>query len=540
MVSVQMSKEWLLRESGASESELLEALPQIKAGVESNGELLSLEVTGDRPDLLGRWGVLRALKGRLGTEAGLAKLKLTKSKTRLTVEESVKKIRPYALAAFARGAKFDAESIAELMQLQEKLVLTHGRRRRKVAVGIHDASTVEGDLVYKAVDAKQTFQPLGWREEASISRIMKEHDKGREYAYCLDGKHYPLFCDAKGVLSLPPIINSQRTAVTLWTTDLLFDVTGTDWEACNTALNILCHEFQDAGCKIEAVECDGRLAPEVKPHEMLLSLDDANRALGVKLEASDATALLAKQRLEATHKAGVLRCFIPRYRADFLHPVDLVEELALGYGYNEFTPKPPKAFTRGGLAAETLQDNAARDALAAAGFVEASTGVLCSAETAAKAFSEKEIVRIRNPMSSEYGCVRSSLLPSLLGLLSENTHRAYPQRVFEVGETVERGGREGTLTRRHACAASCHANADLAEATATLAHLARALGVQTVFKPSTEKKFMKGRQAEVIMKGKRVGFVGEVHPQVLENFGLAAPCVAFEIDLDSIGECKRG
>ena len=535
MVSIQVSKEFLLRETGATEKELLEALPQVKAGVEENGELLTLEVTGDRPDLLGRYGVARALKGYFGKETGIAQFKLAKSKTKLTVEASVKKVRPFALAAFARGLRFDDESVRELMQLQEKLVLTHGRRRRKVAVGVHDAATVRGDLVYKAVGADFEFTPLGWDRPAPISKIMKEHEKGREYAFCLNGRDYPLFCDEEGVLSMPPIINSQRTAVKMRTTDLLLDVTGTDWEACNVALNILCHEFAAAGAKIEAIESDGRLAPETKPHEMLLSLDGVNKLLGVAFKPAEAVKCLRKQRLDATEKNGVLACLTPRYRADFLHPVDLIEEIALGHGYNSFKPKQPSMFTKGSVCVETLQEDKARDALASAGFVEALSRVLCNEDAAFKALSETRFVKIKNPISKEYGSLRGELLPSLLGLLSANTHNPYPQRVFEAGEVVVRGGKEGTQTKRHACAVACHSAASLTEAAAALRHLLESLGVADyALHPCGENRFMKGRQARVMIDGKAIGVIGEVHPQVLENFGLQMPCVAFEVRLDEL------
>ena len=535
MVSIQVSKSWLANGLKASESELLEALPQVKASVEEDGELLTLEVTGDRPDLLGRYGLLRALKGYLGKESGLPQLKMSKAKAKLVVEPSVKKVRPFALAAFARGLpRLDDEAVREMMQLQEKLVLTHGRRRRKVAVGIHDASTVKGNLAYKAVSADFEFTPLGWSKPAPISRIMKEHDKGKDYASCLNGRDYPLFCDEEGVLSMPPIINSQRTAVTMDTTNLLFDVTGTEWEACNVALNILCHEFADAGCKIEAVESDGRLTPETKPHEMMLALEAANKALGSKFSDTEAVGLLRKQRLDAVHKDGVLRCLIPRYRADFLHSIDLIEEMALGYGYNAFKLKKPTVFTKGSLSQETLQEEKARDAFVGAGFVEASTGVLSNEETAFKALSEGKPVGLKNPVSKEYAAIRGELLPSLLDLLSANTHNAYPQRVFEVGEVVKRGGPEGTVTRRHACAASCHATANLTESAAVLAHLMKALGFSYELHECGDQRFMAGRQARVLVAGKKVGIIGEAHPQMLENFGLQMPCVLLEIDLDEL------
>lgn len=536
MVSIQVSKQWLLTKLKVSEAELLEALPQVKAEVDADNELLSLSITGDRPDLLGRYGLLRALKGYFEIETGLPKMKVEKAKAKLSIEKSVKKVRPFAMAAFARDVRLDDEAVRELMQVQEKLVLTHGRRRRKVAVGIHDAATVKGNLSYKAVKDDFEFQPLGWPKKATIKRIMSEHDKGKDYAFCLNGKDYPLFCDAEGVLSMPPVINSERTAVTKRTTDLLLDVTGTDWEACNIALNILCMEFSDAGARIEGVESDGRLTPETEPEKMLVRVEEANRLLGTKLSDGEIAKCLEKQRIGTKRSKAVVECSIPRYRSDFLHSADLIEEIALGYGYNEFKPEKPSVFTKGSLLPETIQENKARDAIAGAGFLEVATHVLSSEETAFKSLSEGKLVRLKNPVSKEYSCLRGSLLPSLLQVLSENTHNTYPQRLFEVGEVVVAGGKQGTETRRHACVVSCHANAGITEGASALFHALNALGVKAELKVCEEPGFWKGRQGRVTVNGKAVGVIGEVHPQALENHGIAMPCVAFEFDLDALNK----
>ncbi len=528
MVSLNVSRSWLLEKLGVSREELVEALPNVKVEVDGDGEELSLEVTGDRPDLLSRQGILRALKGWFGQEAGAPLLEVGKPKHSLSIDSELKGVRPYAIAAFARGLKFDSASTAELMQVQEKLVLTHGRRRKKVAVGIHDAGKVEPPFSYEAVSGDYEFVPLGWREKAPINRILKEHEKGVEYAHCFAGSEvYPLFKDAEGVLSLPPVINSARTAVTPATTDLLLDVTGTDLEACNVALAALCQDFSDAGAKIEAVKCGKKDYPQAKPREMLLGAEYCNQVLGTKLSDGEIAKCLSKQRITASKaKPGVIKCLVPRYRADFLHQIDLVEEVALGYGYNEFEPVKPASYTKGVLSSETLLENAARDSLAGAGFVEANLTVLSSEETVYKSLLEPGCVKVRNPVSKDYGVLRPRLLPGLLDLLSANTHEPYPQRVFEVGEVV----REAE-TLKSACAVSCHSNAGLSEAASILQVLLSSLGKEFELRKSSLNAFMPGRQASVLIGGVKRGFVGEVHPQALENFGLQMPCACFEVDL---------
>jgi len=225
---------------------------------------------------------------------------------------------------------------------------------------------------------------------------------------------------------------------------------------------------------------------------------------------------------------------VPAFRADFLHPVDLVEEIALGYGFNKFEPKRPSVFTKGSLSKRTFTETMARDFLAGAGFLECVTYVLSGEDNAFKALQEEKLVRLKNPVSKEYSVLRGSLLPGLLGVLSENTHARYPQKLFEVGEVVERVARgEGTRTTVHVAGTSAHANASFTEAASVAAEALKALaGVKPFLKPSKLKHFLQGRQAALVVSGKPVGAVGEVHPQALENFGLQVPCAAFEYSIE--------
>ncbi|VVB67675.1 Phenylalanine--tRNA ligase beta subunit [Candidatus Norongarragalina meridionalis] len=539
MVSVSVSKSWLLsRLKGITESQLLDKLPDVKATVEAgNGDEMTLEVTPDRPDLLCREGILRSLKGLFEKETGLPLLKIEKGKAVMKVDASVKAVRPFICCAFARGLKITAGDVGEIMQVQEKLTLTHGRRRKKVAIGVHDAAKTKPPFEYRAVAPDSVkFVPLSWAREATPGQILSQHDKGKEYAFALaDKKRCPVITDAHGVVSFPPIINAARTTVTEKTTDLFLDVTGTDYDACNAALNILCQNFSDDGARIESVSIAGKETPETAPETMLLSVDGTNKTLGTSFTASEMARYLARQRIAAVEaKKGVLKCSIPRYRADFLHEADLIEEVALGYGYNSFAPKKPSVFTLGSLSKKTLFEEKARDLLVGAGYAELMTYVLSNEEKAFKSLAEKNLVRIKNPVSKEYSALRSTIMPSLLEVLSENTHSSYPQRVFEAGEVVEKDSSRDTKSAEHThlCALNAHADASLSESASVLRKACVSLfGKAPSFEQASAPQFLAGRQARVMLDGKMIGVVGELHPQVLLNWGITVPCSGFEVRL---------
>ncbi|MFH0922776.1 MAG: hypothetical protein V1811_01830, partial [Candidatus Micrarchaeota archaeon] len=201
---------------------------------------------------------------------------------------------------------------------------------------------------------------------------------------------------------------------------------------------------------------------------------------------------------------------------------DLVEEIAIGYGYNKFQPKAPSVFTIGRLGKETETEEALRDSLAGSGFVEQSTYVLTSSE------KHEACVRIKNPISTEYDALRSALLPKLLETLERNTHVPYPQRLFEIGEVVVK--HEGkALTQKRLSAITSHSQASLSEIAGALDNAVRALGKTMKLHQKKDSRFIEGRCASVSIEGKEIGIIGELHPTVLEKIQVQMPCAAFEI-----------
>ncbi len=539
MVSTTYPKKMLLALSGVSEEQALEALPNIKAGVESvTDDAISVEITGDRPDLLSVYGAARALRGYFEKETGLVKNDWPSSGIKFFVEPESEGIRPILVGAVIRNVRLDDERIQHLFQVQEKLDLTLGRRRKKASPGLYDLDTLKAPFYLKAVPLSTAFHPLKADKKMTLQQILKDHPTGKEYAHLVKTKHYPVLIDSKGeILSMVDIINSVTSAVTEKTQNVLIDITGTDLHACNTMLNVLCQDFADQGATVETVEIHHATkklsTPDFRPEKYVLRVEKVNQLLGTALTPKQAVQLLRRQRLDVQVGRDTLECLVPRYRADFLHEVDLVEEVALAFGFNFFVIKPPSLFTVGSKSEQTYVVQSARDALASFGFVEFMTHVFFAPRKAAKASADADLVKIRNPVSEEYTSLRSMLLPSILEALSENTHQPYPQKVFEVGQVVNLDPSTETKTRTdvHACLVSAHAGSSLTEAASLLDEFCRRMGVSYQLKELKGERFIEGRAASIVVGKETVGFVGELHPQVLENFGLQVPSAVFEIRL---------
>ena len=488
------------------------------------------DVFPNRPDLLSIEGIARAFRGFLGVEPGLPPFDVRPGSIAFEIEDTVKEIRPFAVGGVLRNVEFTEPLLKSLIDLQENLHLTHGRKRKKVAIGIHDADKVVPPFSYRAASPKSVaFVPLGMARSMDLASILQEHEKGREYAAILAGKdRYPIILDARGVvLSFPPIINGIATQLSPETRNLFVDVTGTDAEAVETALNVVCTALADRGATIESVELrtpDGaRRTPDLAPRDHVLDVRAANELAGLSLTANEMAECLRRLRHDATPDGAEIRVRTPRYRADIMHPVDLIEDVAIGYGYDRVPLVLPRRQTTGVPSPLTEFTDGLRSLLVGYGYQEVISLTVAAPE---EPWESPPRLVIRNPVTVENSRVRSSLLPSLFALLALNKHRDLPQRVFEVGDAVR-----GTRNVRLLAAASIHARAGFTEAKSLVQGLARDVGLAGEIEAADDPNFIDGRCAVLRVGDSRVALFGEVHPRALAGYDLGHPAVAVELDV---------
>ncbi len=334
---------------------LVEIIPMMGADIERiDYTQMDIEFFPDRPDLYSVEGVARALRGYMGMEVGLKEYPIADSDVKLIVDPTVNEVRPYIVSGLVRGVEMTDYFIQSLMDMQEKLHLTVGRKRAKMAIGVHDYKDITPPFTYKAVDPESIqFEPLGKSETMDLEEILRKHEKGREYAWTLEGfMRYPIILDANNeVLSFPPIINGTLTTVTEDTKDIFLDLTGTDMNAVYHALNIISTALAERGGKIERVEVvypDKSIkTPSLEPRKMDLQLDYVNSMLGIDLSLEETAKHLGKMRFGVEIGEKSLTTLIPGYRGDVLHPIDLVEDVAISCGYMKFKPELPREMTFG-------------------------------------------------------------------------------------------------------------------------------------------------------------------------------------------------
>jgi len=241
-----------------SVSELENIIPMLGVDMESiDDKKLVVEVFPNRPDMLSIEGFVRALRGFIGRETGFSDYPVGDSDIVLYVESSVADVRPYVSAAAVEDVTLTEEHLISLMNVQEKLHMTHGVKRRKVAIGVHDSGQLKPPYTYKAVKPDSlSFVPLDMAEPMTPAKILSKHPKGRDYAHILEGlKKYPIIVDSENqVLSFPPIINGELTRLTDDTKNIFIECTGLSQLACDQAVNIVVSAIADRGGRILSVE----------------------------------------------------------------------------------------------------------------------------------------------------------------------------------------------------------------------------------------------------------------------------------------------
>ncbi|MCZ2845306.1 MAG: phenylalanine--tRNA ligase subunit beta [Candidatus Bathyarchaeota archaeon] len=527
-----------------------ETLFLTKCQVESlTSNEITIEVMADRPDLLSAEGISRELKGILGFEKGLKKYKVGRSNVKINVESTVEIVRPFISSSVIKGVTLNDESVRQVMQLQEKLHLTYCRNRRKVSIGIHDFDTIEGDIFYAGVPPDRIrFVPLDEEEEMNGIEILENIPKGREYGHIIKNfPRYPLLYDSKGdVLSLPPIINGIVTKITENTKNILLDVTGTDPDLVEFVNNIMASNIFERGGKIEAVEIskkdETRFVPKLDSQSIKFRIDFTNEILGLKLNKTQIINSLEKMRYGIkTIGKNYLEVSIPPYRADILHEIDIIEDVALGYGYNRLGPEMPLIPTIGIDREINSYIRKACNIMIGLGFQEVLNYILTNREYLFEkmAIQNSDVVELENPLTSEYSTLRNSLLPGLINFLSYNKHISYPQNIFECGDVVIYNESEPTKTSnsKRLTAALCDYRISYEDIQSSLYSFLKNMGIKKWILERTENpSFIKGRVASIYIEGIKnpMGIIGEINPIILNNFEIENPIATFEIKLEEM------
>ena len=525
-----------------SKKQISELLPFLGLDIESeDDQRIRVEYSPNRPDYSTDFGIAIGLQGLFGIKTGAIKLKIKNSKNySITVKSDVSKIRPFVTGIIAKNGKIDEKILEQLIQMQEDLHMGIGRKRKKSSIGIHDLDKISFPLIYTTTNKNHKFIPLNSEKELTISKIITDTETGKDYGHLLgQSSQVPVIIDAnQKTVSFPPIINAAITTVTPKTKNLFVEVTGINKEDAEDMLSVVATILQSAGFTLEHIQISGakNSSPKLQEKKMSVDVSLINQTLGLNLNTSKIISSLKKSRLNALSKGKNIICTIPAYRFDIFGPMDLVEEVALGYGIQNFEPTISPSQTLGQINPISLQLKSLNQTMIGLGFLEALNSSLSSKRVLYDITNRdsKNIISVLDSKSQEHTILRDSILPGLIENLSRNIHESYPQKMFETGGIFNLDNPISEKTNLSAI--SAHKDANFTEIKSVLQTVLKiGFGIQIETQTTINPSFKDGHCANIIFNGNTIGIIGEINSKIIDNYKIRVPVVGFEISLsDSI------
>lgn len=501
-----------------------------------------IEFKANRPDLISTVGLARAVRYFMRRSRSFGhSLKGEKKGFGISVGSGVAGIRPVVAALVVEKMRLGEEELKDVINFTDKLSENYGRRRKKLAIGLHDLKYVMPPFTYDAYDDEE-FVPLNRTRKMRFSDVLKAEEKGRKYGALLGDtkRRYVALKDASGTLALVPIINSERTRVTKDTRSMIIDVTGSSKHVIGKVADMLAANFIDMGCDVYSVRIgygggEGGVTPLMETHTVKMPVSQLEKEIGVKIGFGNVILLANKMGYEASLIGNIVRFEVPAYRLDFINEQDIIEDIAIAYGYDYIQPVAIPSSSVGRPDEDAAARAKAAEAMIGLGYSEMMNSYLTNPKRnfALARLREQPHVGIANPKTEVATMLRTWLVPSLLECLGKSVHDRLPQRLFELDLAF--GIRAGKPEEEYRLAAvACDAKVNFNEAKADLEALGRVLGIDFGVEALRHDAFVEGRCAAITVKGRKVGFLGEVHPEVLANFGIEEPVLAIEIGLDAI------
>lgn len=518
---------------------------------ENGRKMLKFDIPANRYDLLCLEGFSTAIRTYLGN-SNLSTLNIIENPT-ISVKKFQTHERNHIACAIIKGINFDQSSYDSFISYQDKLHSSIGRNRSLVAIGTHDLSKINGEITYQSVDLIDTnFTPLNSTSMINGGDLENFYSKDKKiskfFSLLTDQKRAVAFKCGDDIMSIPPIINSDATKISMDTKDIFVEVTGTDFNKINTALKYILYNFRGESVekvKIISSEDDTLATPVFHEYRYILDLNTINRKLHLDLDSTQIKQLLERMMHSVTVDGSDILVNVPDSRMDVLHECDLMEDIAIAYGFNNFEMRIPPILTVGRETPLNKFTDKLRLEMALAGYNEVLTLTLLSKSENNLTGENDRAVVLANPKSKEYEVVRTSLLPGILKSISSNLHGKIPIKVFEIADVVlkDSNSDEGARNERRACAVIASNKSLLEDVQGPLSLLFEKCGIKNyeyISHGDDDEIYLKNQSASVNINGKNIGSIGVLHPSICHKFEIPYAASSFEIDVEELLKNFKG
>jgi len=525
--------------------------------------VFKIDIPANRYDLLCLEGLVRALLIFQGKkDIPVFKRLRPIDIQRMVVHPSTQQIRRFVVCATLRGVTFNQERYDSFIELQDKLHQNICRKRSLVSMGTHDLDTIQGPFSYEALPPEQIkFCPLNKDKIYNAAELMELYSTDlhlRQFLHIIrDSPVYPVIYDAnRVVLSMPPIINGDHSKITLKTRNVFIECTATDLTKAKIVLDqvvTMFSEYCDEKFTVEdvaTVGADGSEAwyPALQQRVELISPEYINKRIGVDLDSDKMASLLTrmclKSEVKRNGKEEMLEVVIPPTRADVIHAIDVAEDVAIAFGYNNIVKTIPKTNTIAAQFPINKLSDALRNEIASSGFCEVLTFSLCSRDDVSTKLRQSldscNAVHIANPKTLDFQVARTCLLPGILRTLSANRKMPLPLKLFEISDIVKKDSSKdvGSRNIRNLCAVYMGKTSGYEVIHGLMDRIMQLVevpyGGQSGYSivPVDDPTYFHGRCANILVGGSSIGRMGVLHPQVIGAFDLTLPCAVIEINVE--------
>jgi phenylalanyl-tRNA synthetase beta chain len=562
-----------------SAEELAEALTMAGIAIEGiddvdGDKVLDLDLTPNRGDCLGMINLAREVAALTGAQVNIPEIKIEESPEHISSYVDVEIDDPDLCRRYAARVVTNVKIGTSPAWMQDALMHS----------GIRPINNVVDVTNYVMLETNQPLHAFDYSLLAEDKRIVVRRANSGEKFTTLDGVERILedsmlvITDGKKPVALAGIMGGQNTEINDNTTTVLLESAnfdpvntrrtshklalrsdssmrfekGVDINGAVFAINRAAQLIQElAGGQVVAGVCDVYPKP-FSPLTIKLRPQRVNELLGTDLTTEQVIAYL--QRLSFTVKQskskGVLEVVVPTYRPDLQIEEDLIEEVARLHGYNLIPSQMPSGASSGGLTPYQKFQQRIRNTMASSmrevinySFINKK---LLDYIMLPDDDQRRKALAIANPLSEEQGIMRTLLMPGLLMNISRNLARRnenlaffelgsvfipgqdkLPSEVLKLGAVVS--GRTSTNWKTAPLELDFYYQKGLVE------DLFQQLGIKDgQFEASVAPGFHPGRTAIIRCGTDEVGIIGEVHPQVLENFEIKIPVVLTEMEVEKL------
>lgn len=519
---------------------------------EENGRtMLKFDIAANRYDLLCQEGLVMALQAYGGTEK-YRDLQFVTSDVQVVQFKTHE--RPFIACAVIYGIKFDQATYDSFINYQTKLHNSIGRNREHVAIGTHDLSKLKGEITYRSCKLNEiNFVPLKFLKNEKNEKPVNGEDLEKYFANDKQiAKYFDILTDkthavvfevetvtGKHIMSVPPIINSEYSKISKETSNVFVEVTGCNFNRVNSVLKHLIYNFRGSGVglvKITQPESNSVvITPVLEKFKYELTAKQINRKLNLNLTKCEIKDLLERMMHTVDIEENKITVSVPDSRSDILHECDILEDIAVAYGFDQFEMKLPEICTVGHEREESKFADKLRTEMALSGYNEVLTLTLLSKYE--NVIDPEKAVVLMNPKSKEYEVIRTSLLPGVLKAIGANLHGKIPIKVFEVSEVVwlDSSSPEGAKNEKRMCAVIASNKSLLEEVQGPLSLLLEKCGItEYKYKAFSDQRYLENQAATVEVFGEVVGSIGVLHPKICQRFEIPYAASSFELSLDCL------